>query len=66
MVNDSTNREGKDKDKLHFTVGNMRLELKRKVKKIPRLGHEQGKEVKTFLFSVEYDFEARVHVSQVN
>lgn len=27
-----TDREGKDKDKLHFTVGNMRLELKRKVK----------------------------------
>lgn len=26
-----TDREGKDKDKLHFTVGNI-LELKRKVK----------------------------------
>lgn len=36
-----------------------------RVKKIPGLGHEQGKEVKTFLFSVDYDFEARVHVNQV-
>ena len=36
-----------------------------RVKKIPGLGHEQGKVVKTFLFSVDYDFEARVHVNQV-